>query len=392
MRRVVYVISAAVLSSSAFARQIPSKPLMHPAGGVAPRYLPSDILNSVPEASQPSRTGTAPEPQQKFDTSTLQLKGDRGQWQLWAGGLLLKDFGPAEADGREALRLFRELNVDAHGTVGGVFDFWLSRGDAPFGIARQRQVINFDGPSLRTELVNGHWVLRDSRMILYNFGRSQEDALDALAVCRKYGFNQIGFIGGSTPSLKYLLRDVARRLPDNNPPPKDVATVRMQANEVMLAPLTLPGYGTVGDREPLDYRRLEVKRDGGEFVLVTGGKSLGRFGSSEREARALAHTLTEFRCTEICRIGDARFFLSNGRAPQGTTVGLAARTFRTDTLVVRQVNGVWGIADGLRMVVEVGSRQDADRALAAIREYRFDTVAAVGNGRLGNVNLFVRSR
>ena len=54
--------------------------------------------------------------------------------------------------------------------------------------------------------------------------------------------------------------------------------------------------------------------------------------------------------------------------------------------------GVWGVADGVRMLVEVGSRQDADRALAAIREFHFDGVCAVGGGRLGNMHLFVRGR
>lgn len=392
MLRIVFAAEFLLAFTTAFAQQIPAKPLLRPADSTAPKALPSEILGTVPAQAKPTSLPAAPEPQQKFDSSTLQLKGDRGQWQLWAGGLLLKDFGSAQADAQEALRLFRELSVDAHGTVGGVFDYWLSHGDAPFGVARQRQIVNFDSTSLRTEQVNGNWVLRDSKSILYNFGRSQSDADDALAVCRRYGFNQLGFIGGATPSLKYLMRDVARRLPDASSISATAVPVRMQANEIVLPPLSLPGYGVVGEREGFDYRKLEVKRDGGEFVLMTHGKSFGRFGASEREARATANVLTEFRCTELCRIGDARFFLSNGRAPQGTTVGLAARTFRPESLTVRQSNGVWGVADGNRMVVEVGTRQDADRALAAIREFRFDGVCNVGQGRLGNVNLFVRSR
>lgn len=387
-----FTVFAAVFATCApaTARQVPSKPLMRPAEAAAPKTLPPELVGNVPAPVRPPPA--APEPQQKFDSSTLHLKGDRGQWQLWAGGLLLKDFGPAQADAQDALRLFRELSVDAHGTVGGVFDYWLSRGDAPYGVARQRQVVNFDAATLRAEQVNGNWVLRDAKLILYNFGRSQSDAEGALAVCRKYGFNQLGFVGGTTPSLKYLLRDAARRLPDPAPPPPNATPVRMQAGEVLLPPLTLPGYGVVGDRELFDYRKLEVKRDAGDYVLMTAGKPLGRFGASERDARSTANVLTEFRCTEICRIGDARFFLSNGRAPQGTTVGLATRTFRPDSLAVRQSNGVWGVAEGYRMLVEVGTRQDADKALAAIREFRFDGVCSIGNGRLGNVHLFVRSR
>ncbi|MFO0807317.1 MAG: hypothetical protein U0746_01700 [Gemmataceae bacterium] len=386
MRRLVFTVGALAFVPVAVAQPVPSKPILSSNDQATTRMLPSSILGTAKDLPPKPPTDT-PGPIRKFDTAALTIKGERGQWQLWSGGTLLKDFGPNEADARETLRLFRELKVDSQGSIGGVFEYWLSDGDAPTGITRQRHVIGFDAPTLRVEQTNGTWVLRDAKMILYNFGRSQSDAQEALDVCRKYGFNELGVVGTPTPTVKYLLRTGTRQLPDTLP-----ASAKGNLVDPPVSPLTLPGYGPVGDRETFDYRKLEVRREANEWAVVIGKKTLGRFGISERAAKATAMTLTEFRCTEICRIGSASFFLSHGRAPQGTTVGGSVRSIHPESLVVRPVNGVWSVAEGSKVLAEVGSRQDADRMLAAIHEYKFDALYAVGGGRLGNLNLFIKSR
>jgi hypothetical protein len=385
-------------------RQLPSEvtrgAVPRPGAKLPDLSAPSGLApGSVTPPSQPlaqpaTEVPAAPVPQ-RFENSALRLKLEGGSWQLWGGSQLLKDFGPSPAEAREALQLFRDLRVNARGSIGGVFEYWLTDDAAPSSITRYRQVVAFDPASLRVEALSGQWVLRDAHVILYNFGRSESDARQALAVCRQFGFNELGYVGHPTPALKYLLRN------PNPPAPKRSArdaaplSARLQAAETPSKPLVLPDAGTVGDRVPLDARRLDLRRESGEWLLYAGKTPLGRFGVSERDAGAAVQLLQQYRVTELCRLGQSEFgfFLSNGRAPEGgSIVGLSARPLRADQLSVRQIGGSWAVCEGTRTLWDFGERaDDARHALAAIRHYGFNYAVPVGNGRLGNVHLLVKA-
>jgi hypothetical protein len=229
---------------------------------------------------------------------------------------------------------------------------------------------------------------------LYNFGRSESDARQALAVCKQYGFNEVGYVGHPTPSVKYLMRDLSPRIAQPGPDPVVPASAKMQASETPRPPLNLPGLGAVGDRQPLDGRHLDLRREGGEWVLYAGRASLGRFGHMESEGRAAREALEQFRVTELCRVGSSGFgfFLANGRAPQGSTVGVQSRPLWVDSLTVRELNGSWALCEGARPLAGFGKADEARAALAAIKYYRFDQVVTAGGSHLGNVFLFVRAR
>jgi hypothetical protein len=349
---------------------------------------PAPLPQNAPGAPQPAS--------EKFDTSSLRLIIDDGKWQLWAGNLLLKDFGASEREASDALQVFRDLRVNSHGTIGGVFDYWLTDGEAPSAVMRHKTVVPFDPHTLRVDLLSGQWVLRDAHVVLYNFGRSKDDALNALAVCQRYVFDQLGYVGHPTPSLKYLMKDPTERAPAPPAAPNMMpVSAAMQANELPHLRLVLPGAGDIGDRVPFDGRRLDLRREGGDWVLYAGRAAVGHFGSAERDARMAMETLEQFRVTELCRVGETGFgfFLVNGRPPQGGVIGTGAKPMRTDLLNVRQVAGAWSVCEGSRTLFDFGDKaDDARHVLAAIREYHFDHVALVGNGRLGNVYLFVRTR
>ncbi len=381
----------------------PGLPSDTPSGSALRPWLtpPAPARTSPAAEAPPARESSPSKPAETppaaplaFDTGSLRVRRETGRWQLWAGATLLKDFGPAERDAFDALQTLRDLRVNSRGAVGGVFEYWLADGQAPAAINRHRLVVPFDPASLRVEQVSGQWVLRDARVILYTFGPSRTDAQQALAVCRKYGFNQLGYVGHPTPALKYLMKDPNPSLGRDEPASVVPASARMTAAEASYPRLVVPGAGDVGDRVPFDVRRLDLRREGGEWVLYAGRTPIGRFGASERQGQAALAALQQFRVTELCRVGDTGFgfFLTNGRAPQGTIVGLDAKPLRPEALAVRQVGGTWAMFEGQRVVAEVGDRaEDARHALAAIRAFRFDHVIPVGSGRLRNVNLFVRA-
>jgi hypothetical protein len=409
MRRIAGTLAAAAWSlTSALAQsppvpnsKPPSPPLIGPAppdvlkGATAKPWL--DPPAQLPPLTPPAAPKTAlpaviPSPQ-KFATGSLRLKRERGQWQLWAGNLLLKDFGPSESAAHEALQVFRDLRINAHGSIGGVFDYWLTEGRAPSAMTRHRQVIPFEPTGLRVERMSGSWVLRDARVILYNFGAAQADAEQALAVCKHYGFNQLGYVGHPVPAMKYLMLDPTPRNTPAGPDAVVPVSARMQAVEAAHPRLTLPSIGDVGERVPVDAARLDLRREGGEWVLYAGRSPLGRFGMSERAGRLALQTLQQFRVTELCRVGDSgfAFFLSNGRAPQGTVIGTAAKPLRTELLNVRQIESTWAICEGNFPVMRFGDKaDDAQRALAAIRAYRFDHYVQIDPTR--SLFLFAKTR
>jgi hypothetical protein len=414
------VVSGAVLvaAASALGKQRPASgepapvppqtrrvetPAPRPDGQVL-RGMSGAFTNMPPTAPRPEASVEPPkevppaakiDPPTGFETGSLRLKYGGGNWQLWAGPILLKDFGRAEAEANEALQVFRDLRVNSRGSIGGVFEYWLSDGEAPSGLTRHRKAFDFQPERLRVQQVSGGWCLRDDRIILYNFGPSKADAEAALAVCQKYGFNQLGYVGHPTPILKYPMIDPRPRDPNPGPPPLVPASARMQAQELAHRPLVIPEGGMIGTSQRLEFRRLELRKDRGEWCLVADQTTLGTFGSFEREGRVTLQALQQFRCTDACRIGDSGFgfFLSNGRAPQGTIVGIPSRPLKPDALTVRQVGGNWAVCEGQRPLVDFGGKsEDAKHALAAIKHYQFDTVCMVGAGHLNGLMLFVKAR
>ncbi len=363
-----------------------AKPWLDPPAPLPPLNPPPAQLPHAPPVAPAS---------ERFENTSLRLTSESGKWQLWAGNLLLKDFGAAEREASEALQVFRDLRVNSHGSVGGVFDYWLADGQAPYAYAGRRQIVPFDPRGLRVDQMNGQWVLRDAHVVLYSFGQSQADAQQALAICRQFEFNELGYVGHPTPSLKYLMRDPTPR--QVGPAPQSVMPVSaaMQASEQARPRLSLSGVGDIGDRVPFDGRRLDLHHEGGGWVLYAGRTPVGHFGQADREARTTLETLEPFRLTELCHVGDSGFgfFLANGRAPQGSVIGTGAKSLRTDVLNVRQVSGEWAVCEGSRPVFTFGDKaEDARHLLAAIKEYRFDHYLQVGAGRLGNTYLFVKSQ
>ena len=88
-------------------------------------------------------------------------------------------------------------------------------------------------------VLNGVWVLRDPYQVLCNFGASPDDAQRALAVCQRYGFNQLGVIGRPNPVMVVLLYDPNRRGIDRT------ALSAQQARPQPRESLFVPGVGWV---------------------------------------------------------------------------------------------------------------------------------------------------
>ncbi len=426
----------------------------HPAPAQLPRVIgPAGLALPAPLASPapPPAAVTLPREEKltRFDPQAVELKWNEGHWLLSAGGTVLKDFGPREGDARQAWHLIRELRLNQHGTVGApqpIMEYWLSDGSPPRSLPRGVRTLALDPGAIKAEKSQGFWVLRESNRVLFNFGPREREAEQAVAVLRKYGFNQVGIVGRAAPSMLIFAARSEPGAPRWSSPdsPADPAERhgRRQATAKQLenkkeknTPASfyptpaVPALRTDGmkgapfagridspglltrrppagageappdvhtDRVPFDWRQAKVRRDDGEWKLVAGSNVLASFGGNERDARLAHAALMHYRLTEQHLVGGpepiAGYFLSSGQAPRGMMVGLMGDRFRPEDLSVRQVGESYCVAEHGRPVLDCGPREDAARyMLHVIRRHQFNSVYRIGRDPQQSLTFFAKS-
>jgi hypothetical protein len=423
MRRMRSVLAVLLIGASPALGQVPGR---SPASGAfpAPRGLPGAAHASPPggdESSPPRLLPGSVEGLTDFDYRRAEISWEDGRFILRAGNVRLKDFGHREAEAREALRIVRDLRLTQHGTIGTyrpVMEYWLSDGRAPQDADPRLRTVAFDPASLRVEAIDGQCYLLADRLALLNFGNHPTDAQQALQVIRRYGFNQVGYIGQPSPAMMYFLADanhvtpVSARVDSATPrtvPPggrsqaaaekvparDDLGRSLALASTRQLTPPPLPGRADLGERVPFDWRQVQVRRDGDDWQLVAGNYKLASFGRNERDARQAEVAVQFYRFTEHCRVGDTPtcgYFLSCGQAPRGVLFGLRNTAFRPEALQVRRLGPEYVISEGAKIVLRFGDRaDDAQQVLKAIQHYKFDHVCRLGDGEQTGMQFFARA-
>jgi hypothetical protein len=329
-----------------------------------------------------------------FDPGTVTAGQVDGRWQVRAGSELLKDFGPDRGSAFETVRVIRDLRVTQVGAVPGArpeFLYWLTDGKAPRGANTQLVVMPVSARSVRAEQVGGTWVVTDGMKGLYDFGKDAEAAKRAAVVFWKYGFNQIGVIGGPQAAFVYPLADPRQAALERLapvPPPSLVGVLQ----DVSRTSLLLPGNLYGGAKIALDATKLEVVRRG-EWLLVHGDEVLGRFASVEHEARAALKALRDTRATELVRLGEGGFplFLANGQPVHGEPLAATKTSLRADRLRALKVRDSWWVFEENRPVIQAGSKGDAELIVQVIRLYDLKTLCVFGQ-KEGGLHLLTAGR
>jgi len=380
------------LTGSLHAQLPPSRPL-------PPSLAPSaPVVPETPQDLRPIRTEAAlPSAEQKFpiDPVTLSLRRLGDSWQIWAGQKLLRSFGNSEVDAREALRVMRGLKAYEWASIGvptPLLEYGLRDGKATVVMGIGRASLPIDLRSVRAEKVKGVWVLRDAENLLLNFGTHNAEAEQAAAVVQKYGFDRIGYIGTGTPVMAYLF--VA---PQGEQPLKlgfGELGRQVQIEALARTGIPIPGLGFVGEMVRIDFRKVEVRRDGHEWVLAHGPDVLGRFGAGEWQARDALRVVQDGHFTDWCKFGTpgVTFFLASGKAPTRASFASVARQFGESELQVRQFNNKWWVLASSRPLFEVASAAEGEDLIRLLKHFGFNQICQTGNSPRASMTFLAKAR
>jgi hypothetical protein len=339
----------------------------------------------------------------KFDHRELELRRAGDRWQIRGGADFIKDLGTNETDAKEALRLIRELRLTEHGTIGSrhpIIEYWLSDKQSPEGLVQRHRLGAIDLKTLQVVQLQGHWCLRDNRQLWFNFGPCEQDARQAREVLLRHNFNRVGFVGQGTPILMYFMTGAEQ----GGRPNQQLAAPLPIALGQWLNPrqLTQPTPHTADpksgvERLPIDWRNVQLRRDGQDWKLKLGNECLADFGPDEMQARDALRVFQFYRFSEQCRVGQwdkpLIYYMVNGRAPRGIKFGVRTTSFRPERLTVRQVDDGWTIYDGEKPILRGGdSFATAHQVMETIKQQGFDCWCSVGKVDQGGLSFFVRER
>jgi hypothetical protein len=354
----------------------------------------------------------------------VQVRRVAGGYEVWSGQHPLRSFGDNETTARDVARVLRDLRPTEWVTIGGakpVVEYGLTNGRPAvtgtppdgktsgsdegvqhaggFGHAvvagGAKLVQPIDMRSARAEAIRGAWCVRDDNNILLNFGPDKASADQAIAVINKYGFNRVGVVGAAAdPAMSYLFVSL-----DKDQPPRGLAgpaMINAQIDALTRTGIPVPGAGYTGELVKIDPRKVEVRKDGAEWVVAAGAEVLGRYGATEWAARDAARTVRDANFTEYCKLGgtsNLTFFLRDGKPPARAPISAQGRNFDPTTLKVQQVNGKWAVTEGGRPLFDVSGQPEGETVVRVLKAYGFDQLAHLtAGGPKGGITFLVKNR
>jgi hypothetical protein len=400
---------------------IPPRPPQSPPRSLPPGLAPGGSAPAAPLALP--QDAPLPQPENKFpikatDVTVKRIAG--GSWQVWCGQTMLRDFGTNETNAHDAARVYRDLHPTEWATIGRprpVVEYGLVNGRPPVapglptgsdasgntvqaGVgsgplvsgAGAKAIIPIDLRTVRVEAVRGVWCVRDDATLHFNFGANKADAEQAVAVIRRYGFNRVGVVG--TPAVMHYLFAGASDMPHPSAGPFAKAALQAQIDGLTRVGIPVGGVGFVGEMVRFDPRRLDARKENGEWVVGTDAEVIGRFGPSEFAARDALRTIRDARFNEFCTLGSAgtTFFLVDGRAPTRVPFHVQGRRFDPSGLKVSQAGGKWAVTENGRHLLDCATAEEGETLVRVLKHYQFDQLCHMGPSARVGLSFFAKGR
>lgn len=131
---------------------------------------------------------------------------------------------------------------------------------------------------------------------------------------------------------------------------------------------------------------LELDWNEGRWQLLAGQTRIRDFGQNVNAAQQMLLLLRQLRVNQYGWVGQDQpileYWLSNGQSPQGLTSGLRMSSLDPESLRVEKFYGQWCLRDAYRtLFCFERSEEDAQKALAILRKYRFTQLGVVSSSK-----------
>jgi len=118
-------------------------------------------------------------------------------------------FGKDTTSARKALDIIKFYKFTHQCFVGrpnAPMQYFLCNGKSPTGAYPGEDAIGFNPSAVVAKKVGTSWKIAEGDNWLMDFASNEANALKALAVIQKYGFNKICFVSRPNPSMMYFRR------------------------------------------------------------------------------------------------------------------------------------------------------------------------------------------
>lgn len=300
-----------------------------------------------------------------FDPNMVEAKNVNGNWTVVQGNMLMVNFGGSETNCRKAVEIIKHYKLNSQCFVGRPnpsFQYWLVNGKSPVGKFPGEDCIPFDPAKIEVKRINGRWKIVEGDHWLFDFDNSHAEAKDSLEIIKKYGFNNVCYVGRPNAPMQYLRKDLT-----------------------LLAPprLVTPLKPVKEDCISFNPDIVEAKNVNGNWTVVQGGMLMVNFGASEANCRKAVEIIKHYKMNSQCFVGrpnpSFQYWLVNGKSPVGKFDGEDCISFDPTKIEVKQINGRWKIVEGTHWMFDFESNEaEARTAFNIIKKYGFNNICYVG--------------
>jgi len=402
-----------------------------PAVPVQPGRVTSSSATSsptVPRTAPAIRSDTVAVSSQRMPlkVADLTLKrlvtgADSASWQIWAGHRLFRDFADDEESARAVLTTLRDQRPEEWFLIGSprpIVEYGLVNGQPPLMLGRMgfgeprpggsfppRQpdahrplmsgtglhaILPIDLRTIRLEQIHGVWVLRDDHNLLINFADQQAAGEQALAAIRRHGLNRMGIVGRRRPVFRCLFAATEEGR-EVLPEPLRRQHLQLQSEALNPIGLAVPGVGYVGLLYRFDPRSLSLRKQGGQWQIVTADDYvLGQFGPAESHAADALRLLREGQFTAIARYGPATLLFRQDQIAERLPLHTHVRVFDPRTLRVVTTGQRCFVADQGRPLCDCRDSTEGQTIIAILQAFGCNLLAHIGPTPRQGLTFFAR--
>lgn len=147
----------------------------------------------------------------KFSNANAKAGHVNGNWKIVDGDLWILDFGNEELETVEALSRIKSNGFNEQCFVGRPdpsFTYWLKDGQAGAKGAPTpgEDCLSFSNANAEAKKISGSWKIVDGDHWMFDFGDKEDEAKQALAIIKYFGFSHTCYVGRPDPSMVYLLK------------------------------------------------------------------------------------------------------------------------------------------------------------------------------------------